>query len=452
MAVTRKPPHHVPHQPLPEVLRGCLASLVAPGTRLCVALSGGRDSVAMLHALQDLRHIYPLSVIHVNHGLSPHADAWQAFCQQLCLALAIPFHAERVVIDPADPRGIEAAARAERRRVFAGQPADCIVLAQHQDDQAETVLLQLLRGAGVKGLAGMPQRFQSGEGPVLLRPLLDYPRPLLEQWARERQLAWVEDESNLDSRYQRNFLRHDVLPVIATHYPGWREALARSAALLADADGLLTELAQLDAATAVQGNRLHLVRLRALSWSRARNLLRHFLHIHRLTLPSAARLDDMLRQLLTAAADREIGIRVQSMVLCRYREEAWLVDSPPILPASLHRLWTGEARLDLPELGGRLLFSAGSGLRLPSGPVLQVHLRKGGEMFRPQANRPEKPLKALLQEIGMPPWERRRLPLLWHDGQLVCVPGVGIAADWQCRPGEAGVEIRWEMLPADEKP
>ncbi len=451
MAVTRKPPYPVPHQPLPEVLRSRLASLVAPGARLCVALSGGRDSVVLLHAMQDLRDIYPLSVIHVNHGLSPHADAWQAFCEQLCLALAIPFHAERVLIDPADPRGIEAAARAERRRVFAGQAADCIVLAHHQDDQAETVLLQLLRGAGVKGLAGMPQRLQPGDGPILLRPLLDYPRSFLEQWAREQQLVWVEDESNLDSRYQRNFLRHDVLPLIETHYPGWREALSRSAALLADADGLLTELAQMDAATTVQGNRLDLARLRALSWPRARHLLRYFLHSHRLTLPSAARLDDMLRQLLVAAADREIGIRIQSMVLYRYREYAWLVDPPPPLPVSPHWLWTGQARLDLPELGGRLLFGVGGGLRLPSGPVLQVRLRKGGEMFRPQANRPEKSLKSLLQEMGMPPWQRRRLPLLWHGGQLVCVPGVGIAADWQCRPGEVGVEIRWETIPADEK-
>ena len=448
MAVTRKPPRHARHQPLPDYLSERLAGLIPPGSRLCVALSGGRDSVALLHALYPLRHLYPLSAIHVNHGLSPNASAWQTFCQTLCASLSVAFAAVAVQVDPCDARGIEAAARAERRRVFAGQTADYIVLAHHQDDQAETVLLQLLRGAGIKGLAAMPVVLPMQQGPALLRPLLELPRSQIEAWARSRQLTWVDDESNLDSRYRRNFLRHDLLPRVGQHYPGWRSALARSASLMAEADGLLDELAGLDARQAIRANRLDCALLHQLSPARARNLLRYFVQQHGLAAPSASRLADMLGQLLDAAPHRDIRIELPPMVLRRYQGWAWLLPEQPDLPGHLQWIWQGEPVLWLPELDGRLVFDRDNGqrggLRIPGSGQLTIRLRQGGESFRAQFNRPQKSLKALLQETGLPPWQRARLPLLWHEDQLVCVPGIGVAVDWQTRPGESGWVVRWD--------
>jgi len=293
-----------------------------------VALSGGVDSVVLLDVLAGLRARLRirLSALHVNHQLSPNAARWSAFCRRLCKARRVPFRDVEVSV----PRGdsLEAAARAARYEVFSRQPGDYIVLAHHQDDQVETLLLQLLRGAGVKGLAAMPLLRAEGGGrrdegksrkaarhpsslilhPLLLRPLLDVTRAEIEAYARARRLRWVDDESNADLHFQRNFLRHRILPEIEKRFPAYRATVARAARHFAESALLLDELALSDAGGAMDEGMLTAAALRGLSPARSRNLLRFFLARQGVTMPSAARLDEALRQALTAKQDAQLAI------------------------------------------------------------------------------------------------------------------------------------------------
>src|SRR5258706_8477914 len=265
------------------------ASVLAPmrGKRVAVGLSGGLDSVVLLRALHGLapRLGYKLSAIHVNHGLSPNAGEWQKFCSSLCLALGIPFKAVRVRVKK-QSHGLEAAARVARRAAFLKLRVDAIAVAHHLDDQAETVLFNLLRGAGLEGASGMPASGELG-GKRLLRPLLHVPRSAIRDYATEHRLAWIEDESNNDESLTRNFLRRQVGPLLETRFPRWRESLARAARHFAGAE--------LD----------------------ARRLLRAYLKGKGLRAPSEAKLVEMLEQLGSASA----AIRHDGMVFRSYRNK-----------------------------------------------------------------------------------------------------------------------------------
>nr|WP_189836621.1 tRNA lysidine(34) synthetase TilS [Sulfuriferula sp. AH1] len=338
-----------------------MAQHVAPETRVCVALSGGVDSVVLLHLFTQLRTDYPviLSAIHIHHGLSPNADHWAQTCRQLCTTLDIPLRICNISLERSADLGIEAAARHARYAQFRQQDVDCIALAHHRDDQAETLMLQLLRGAGVKGLAAMPVIRHQPRQPSYLRPLLDIDRSTILDWAHRHQLHWIEDESNRDSRYARNFLRHEILPLLTQRYPAWRTTMARSAQNLAEAAELLDELAQLDAAQAIQARHISCAYLADITPVRARNLLRYFLAIHGLTMPSQARLAEMLQQLTHAGTDSHVAIDHDSYILHRFRHYGYLVKKRTI-PASNSRWhWQGETQLALPPLGGTLHFERG---------------------------------------------------------------------------------------------
>lgn len=271
--------------------------------RLGVGLSGGCDSVVLLHAMASLGLVGRLTAIHVHHGLSPNADAWADFCAGFCARLDVPLILRKIAVDRSSGLGIEASARQARYAAFAECPVDDLLLAQHRGDQAETLLLNLLRGAGVTGAAAMPVERRFGDKRVL-RPLLAVPRADIEAYARARDLAWIDDESNADPTFTRNFLRHDVMPVLAGRFPGAESALAQSAAHFAEAAELLDALAEIDWQAGCDGEALRLAALRALSPARARNLLRYRLRRLGWQVPVAARLDEFVRQLQTAGPDR----------------------------------------------------------------------------------------------------------------------------------------------------
>ncbi|MDA8128381.1 MAG: tRNA lysidine(34) synthetase TilS [Betaproteobacteria bacterium] len=417
---------------------------VPPHARLTLAFSGGLDSVVLLHALAALRDQYPfkLRALHVHHGLSPNADAWADFCRQSCAANAVELILDRVQIARDDPAGIEAAARRERQRVFAALDADFLLTAHQQDDQAETLLLQLLRGAGPKGLAAMAEmQSRTGWKALLLRPLLNVARADLLQAAREQGLAWVEDESNQDIRYRRNALRQQVLPLLTRHFPGAGRTLARAAALQADAAELLDDLAQWDAREAVAGDRLDCGALARLSIPRARNLLRHFIAQQGQAMPSLRRLDEALHQLLDAQADARVRVKLGPMEIWRYRGGAFLVPMAP--PKAAPVRWQGEATIWVPAAGVhvRIEPAVGAGLSRAAlaGATVTLGVRKGGERLRLHAGGPRRSLKNLLQEHDVPPWRRERLPLMWCDGRLAWAAGIGFDAELAAAPGETGL-------------
>jgi len=381
------------------------------GKRVAVGLSGGMDSVVLLHILHGLapRFGYKLSAVHVNHGLSPNAGDWQKFCSVFCLELDIPFKVMKVKVKK-QGHGLEAAARAARRAAFMKVGADVIALGHHLDDQAETVLFNLLRGTGLAGASGMSAAGTLGRK-TLLRPLLDVPRSAIHAYAVEHRLGWIEDESNADEALTRNFIRRRVGPLLAPRFPRWRENLARAARHFS--------AAQLD----------------------ARALLRAYLKGKGLRAPSEAKLVEMLKQL--GSKSGEIGH--DGVVFRLYRKKIFVKKKKTEFPVFEPRSWNGEARLELP--GGELRFRSARGQGIDRGRLkddaLQVRLRSGGERLQPDARRPRRTLKNLFQEASVPPWERERMPLLFCGEDLVWAPVLGVDAAYQAAKSAAGILPEW---------
>ena len=418
--------------------------------RLCVGLSGGRDSVVLLHALDRLRSsaAYPfsLSALHVNHGISANADDWAAFCSEWCARHAVPLSMVRVTVAQGSGEGLESAARRARHAAFADCDADLLALAHHRDDQAETVLLNLLRGAGIAGAAGMLAERTQGSGPRLVRPLLDVPRALIEDYASAQSLCWIDDESNDDTHFRRNYLRHEVMPRLDEKFPGAPKSLARAASHFAEGALLLDELAAIDrAALTTPAGRIDLSGFNVLSSARARNLLRFAWLAAGFRAPDTRWIDEALRQLSSADSLSETCVATVDGELHVYRGELHLIGHPPD-SSPVVQSWSGEP--DLPWAGGRILLVPGTGSgidrRALQGGEVTLRPRFGGERFRPDARRPRRSLRKLCQDAAIPPWERSRLPLLWVGDQLAWVGGLGVDAAFACAPGEAGVLPVWE--------
>lgn len=453
------------NNPLAERVAAQIAPLLPAHSSILVGLSGGVDSVVLLHLLHKLsaRFSWQLSALHVHHGISPNADMWSDFCASLCASLHISLHIERVDITPLREHGIEAAARKLRHAAFAEQTCDFVALAHHADDQAETLLLQLLRGAGVRGASAMPQLAERTKptkdtGPIsLVRPLLHCSRREILDYAAVHQLRWIEDESNADDNYPRNFLRHRVLPLLGERFPAYRDTLARSAQHFAEASGLLDDLAQQDGAQAIAGETLAVAALQSLGHARAKNLLRYFLHHTGAPMPQMVQLDDMLHQLCSARQDAAVCVSYSEWQVRRYQGKVFALRALGDFDRNLVLRWHGEAELDWPALNVRLHFvqsrsrsqgqPRGSGIsleKLQRAPVT-LRLRNGGEALRPHQEAATRSLKNLLQEHSVPPWQRDRLPLLYCGEELICVPCVAIAAEYQAAAEEAGVQLAYEL-------
>ena len=415
--------------------------------RLVLAFSGGLDSTVLLHLLAECRKTlsFHLSAQYVHHGLSPNADDWADFCQQVCLKLKIHFALSKVNLNKNSGLGIEATAREARYKALLSVDADFICLAHHQDDQAETLLLQLARGAGVKGLAGM-----AAVNGKLLRPLLEVPRCHLEAYAMQHQLTWIEDESNADTRFDRNFMRHKLLPILEETYPSIRQTLGRSALHMAYANELLDELALIDASQAGfhqdKSTTISLSTLKNLSEHRVNNCLRWWLAQNSLQMPSKLQLQQITQQLMHAKQDAAIELKVsETCTLRRYQNHAYLVQElPPNAP--INWLWQGEDVIDLPNKT-QLIFSKkmgeGISLRKFESATLRIKFREGNERFKPQLGRPHRSLKVMLQNVHMPPWQRAQLPLIFMDDTLVVIPNIGVDANLQASCDEMGLVVNW---------
>lgn len=389
-----------------------------------MAFSGGLDSTVLLHLLATLRDAdgLSLSALHVHHGLNPRADAWAQHCQGVAAAAGVSCRVARVTVSRDSGKGLEAAARAARHAEFAREEADWIALAHHADDQAETLLHRLVRGTGVQGAAAMRGL---DPGRRLWRPLLETPRAELEDWARRQGLVWIEDDSNENRRFFRNFLRHELLEPLNARFPAASRNLARAAAHFADGAELLAALGELDARAVGEDGQGDREAFRALSSVRQRNLLRFWLQRAGEQTP-----DSLRTGLLCEALAGQGGIREACgrLALCAWRERIWFEPVSLSCPQAL--IWRGEETLAWGE--GRLDFLRGeAGIRLATDPVaagLVFRPREGGERMRLAASRPTRSLRQLCQEAGIPPWWRDALPMLWQDESLLWIGGVGAAA------------------------
>ena len=431
---------------LQAAVRHSLDAHVPAGATVAVALSGGRDSVVLLDALAAVAPICGngVAAIHIHHGLSANADAWAQACVERCTELRIACEVRRVAVAPQPRASLEALARHARYDALAGAAqrigANVVALAHHRNDQAETLLLQLLRGSGPHGLAGMPA-WRMAAGIAWWRPLLEVSRARIDAYARERQLQWIDDESNADGRHARNAVRHSVMPALQHIAPQADATLARAAAHQADAARLLDELAEQDGKDAYDGATLLCHALDALSPHRARNLLRWFLRGQGLPAPSTVRLAAMLDQLRGARGDAETRLAHAGVEIGVYQGRIALHRAPP---DRFNVCWRGETEIALPH--GTVTFGraegAGIDLTLASG---DVHLRSrvGGERFQVAQDRPRRALKSVLRDAGIPPWERRGLPLVWCGDALAAVAGLGVDAALLAAPGRPGLTVGW---------
>ena len=437
-----------------------LREQVQRNDHLVIGLSGGVDSVLLLSILTSLivQLGFTLSALHVNHGISPNANKWEKFCLDLCSAHGIPIKIAKLKVSRLSGTSLEAVARDARYQIFRKLKADYVILAQHLDDQAETLLLQMLRGAGVKGLGAMPVvRNQISEvgaldtGPRILRPLLNVSRSEIEDYAQKNKLCWITDESNNDVSFDRNFLRHKIFPVLEKRFPSYRTTFLRTSRHMAEAGCLLDELAEYDRKECIISNKLQIEELRKLSFPRARNLLRYSFAQQGVILPSAVKLEDILGQLLSSRLDTKLHIMFGDTEIRCFRGSIH-VRRASVLPNKKWKfVWKGEKQLAIAELRGsvRFMCKKGRGInlqKLKEGPVI-IRFRLGGERIRPDCNRPRRSLKNLLQEASFPLWERESLPLLFSGEHLVWAPGIGVDCGFQAGVSDLGLIVSWHPDP-----
>ena len=435
----------------PERLAAELANLeeaAGPPTRYVIAFSGGLDSTVLLHSLAGLNPDAEITAIHIDHALQEESVAWEHHCRQFASSLGVDFQSVKVRVQLESGKGPEASAREARYAALLAKltPGDWLLSAHHREDQAETLLLNLIRGSGPAGVAGIGDIRRFGPG-WLARPLLNVDRQALHDYATSTGLRWIEDPSNSDRRFDRNFLRHEVLPRLKSRWPDIAARLQRSAGHAGEASQLLIDLARIDLENlGDRPERLPIDQLTSLSEARQRNLIRHCLRELGLSTPTALQLDRVLQDLLPAREDAQPHVTWPGTSVRRYRNRLYLM--PLELAETFDGLEVEGARVELGAGLGALLFDSvdGPGLEpslLDAG--LTVRSRQGGEEIRLVGQSHTKKLKKLLQEEGVVPWMRDRLPLVYSGDALVAVGDLWMAADAAAEPG---ISVRWEARPA----
>lgn len=436
----------------PATLLGTLqefAQVAGRARRYVVAFSGGLDSTVLLDALVALRedHGNAIMAVHVDHGLHPSSADWASHCETIAGRLGVDFAICRVAVDVASAGGQEAAARSARYaalRDFVGA-GDWLLSAHHGDDQAETLLLNLMRSSGPAGLAGIAplRRFAAG---WLVRPMLNVSRAELEAYAVARELDYVEDPSNAETRFDRNYLRLEILPRLEVRWPDAAGRIRRSAELVREAAILLGELAADDCSRlGDRPDRLSIPRLMELSEPRRRNALRYAIAEAGLAVPGAARLDSILTDLVAARDDAQPLVAWPGAEVRRYRDRVYLLRAPGAGGPGAQAVAGDRVSLDFGL--GTLVLERHDGPGLADAVIergIEVRYRIGGEEIRPYGQQHTKKLKKLLQEFGVVPWMRERLPMLYSGGRLVAVADLWLAADAVNDPGTA---VRWENGP-----
>ncbi|WP_448886514.1 tRNA lysidine(34) synthetase TilS [Citrobacter telavivensis] len=415
--------------------------------QILVAFSGGLDSTVLLHQLVQWRAQQPtlsLRAIHIHHGLSAHADAWVAHCEAVCAQWQVPLVVERVTLADAG-LGIEAHARQARYQAFADAllPGEVLATAQHLDDQCETFLLALKRGSGPAGLSAMAE-ISAFAGTQLIRPLLTQTRAALEQWARQYQLRWIEDESNQDDAYDRNFLRLQVLPLLQQRWPHFADATARSAALCAEQESLLDELLadELSGCTTANGT-LVLTPLMAMSRVRRAALLRRWLAAQNAPMPSRDGLDRLWQEVALAREDASPCLRFGDYEVRRYQGQLWWIKSAVGQSETILPWPCWQMPLTLPAGLGYLRLQPGGELRMPrEDECVSIRFKASGMLHIVGRNGGRK-LKKIWQELNVPSWRRDTTPLLFYGETLIAAAGVFVTREGLTE-GESGVKLVWD--------
>jgi len=417
-------------------------------TRWVVGLSGGVDSVVLLHSLVAANLPEPIVAVHIHHGLSDNADDWLTHCQTLCYELDVPLTVARVNLKN-EGRGMEDAARQARYDVYAGsmEQGDMLLLAHHQDDQAETLLFRLMRGAGPYGLGAMDEcrAFASG---YIGRPLLSFSKEQLIDYAKANGLSWVEDESNFNEEYDRNYLRNSVMPLLEARWPHFAKRWQQTALACQQADQMSHDLSLLDLERCDEqkergGYSLCFASLCLMPRYRRHNLLRNWVRSRGYSIMEHKHLHEVEKQFIESSAS---GAEVQwsGTALRLYGERLYLT-RPGNTEWQHHPLhWSGDRTLELPDGSQLHQQPTVGGLRKANGGF-EIRWREGGERCQPQDRAHSQTLKKLLQEYGLEPWLRDRVPLIYNNDMLVAVGDLWVCKGFVAEPSEPGIQIRWQL-------
>ena len=418
--------------------------VIVAAPKVVVAYSGGCDSQVLLDLLRRWKSPGEwLLAVHIDHGLARDSSKWVEHCRNYCRQWQIDLIVKK--IDARAPRSVspEGHARTLRYRALASclPPQGLLLTAHHADDQAETMLLQALRGAGVDGMSGMPFRRPFAAG-ILLRPMLEMSREQVRGYAVGMGLDWVEDQGNQDQSFDRNYIRHSILPLLTKRWPAAARTLALNCSRFAVARRLLEVQAMEDLGDGVSIASIDMAKLGVLAVERAANVFRYWLRQHGVVLPPERRLHEMLRQFLTAAEDRQPKfICAEDIFLYRYRQRVYLVAATPPPPPPL--LWQLKTSLSLPLPWGSLrAVPAALATGLDSELQCEVRFRRGGELLYDG-----RVLKKFFQQRGVLPWWRDKIPLIFAEGRVICVPGLWCSLAHRPAPGGSAVEVRWDEAP-----
>ena len=422
--------------------------------RYVIAFSGGLDSTVLAHALANLRHHdnhyadVPVLAVHVDHGLQTESADWSVRCRDTAAAFEIDFRSLLVNVQMESGKGPEASARDARYSALHAElrNGDWLLSAHHREDQAETLLLNLIRGSGPAGVAGIGSLRRFGPG-WLVRPLLNVDRADIQQYALDENLTWVDDPSNTDRRFDRNFLRHEVLPRLKSRWPDIAARLQRSAGHAGEAVQLLVELAEIDVEALGGGTaRLPIDALSALSAPRQRNVIRYAIRDCGLSTPTALQLERIMKEVIPARVDAQPLVTWPGASVRRYRNGLYLL--PQNLADQVESRELEGTELELGTGLGVLRFESGADIGISKALLdggLTIKHRVGGERFSPYGQTYTRELKKLLQEEGVVPWMRDRLPLIYSGDRLLAVGDLWLAADAVTKPG---VAVCWSGRPA----
>jgi tRNA(Ile)-lysidine synthase len=437
-----------------------------PQTPLVIAYSGGVDSQVLLHALAKLKHAKKIpniiTVCHVNHGLSENASTWQKFAEQACKKLNLPFLACQVNVQPKVQQSLEALAREARYEALQSlyDEQSLIITGHHRDDQAETFLLAFKRGSGLKGLSAMAAETTQGKD-IFIRPLLNISRAEIVNYAKQQQLDWVEDESNSDTRFDRNFIRQKIMPLLNERWPSIAQTINRSSRHCLEAQLLLNELAEQDLANCqLSAQCLSVSDLSKLSTARFNNLIRYFLAQHHHLMPSTEQLAQVHQQLL-ANKDKNPEIKVASNYLRRYKDALYLTadfidvsDWQKEIDCVDKDIFTTSDVIELPDSLGKIIFSNNqffdlSNLDQRIAPPTKeqkvtIDFCHSNPTCLPDYRNHSRSLKKVLQELNIPPWQRKRIPFLYYDGQLVAAIGHFVCQDFSPNKNEPSIIVTWQ--------
>jgi len=412
-----------------------------------LGLSGGLDSSVLLHVLAEMQSKlnFKLKAIHIHHGLSSSADDWLYFCKKKCKLLDIDIYTEKVKVNKRSSLGIEGEARELRYRAIKKKQKDIVVLGHHQNDQAETFILQLLRGSGLKGLAAIPE-FDTKR--MFWRPMLNINKSLLESFAKENNIEYIHDESNQDERFDRNFIRQKVLPLIESRYPATIETITRSVSNISEGHHLNELVALDDSKNVMSDDKTYLLieNLKKLSKLRAINLIRWWLSLNNLLMPSRKNIEELFRQVNNIKSDTSLNLKISDNHSIRASSNKLFIVEINNQSSNYDLIWSGQEEIELPNKS-RLHFlkTKNGGLSLSKIGVKTLHIksREGGEKLKPFSDQPSRSLKYLFQKADIPHWERDQIPLIFANEQLVAVPDLGVQLEYQANNGEEAYQINW---------